>query len=191
MALSHHKKPISRPYYQNRLHNEYDQIVPNAVWVSDITYVRASQENKFVCVIIDLFSRMVLSYAVSDRIDTMLTIETFSKAFQWRGEPKSLMFHSDQGVQYPCHAFREFLKECSVTQLFATPGTPTENAVCEAFFSRLKYEALYRQTYSSIEEIDEEVGKYIDYYNNRRPHRRLNFKAPAEVEAAYYENLKA
>ena len=50
---------------------------------------------------------------------------------------------------------------------------------------------MYRQTYSSIEEIDEEVGKYIDYYNNRRPHRRLNFKAPAEVEAAYYENLKA
>lgn len=191
MALSHHKKPISRPYYQNRLHNEYDQIAPNAVLVSDITYIRAGQENKFVCVIIDLFSRMVISYAVSDRIDTMLIIETFSKAFQWRGEPKSLMFHSDQGVQYTCHAFREFLKECSVTQSFATPGTPTENAVCEAFFSRMKYEALYRQTYSSIKEIDEEVKKYIDYYNNRRPHRRLNFKSPADVEAAYYESLKA
>ena len=62
MALSYHKKPISRPYYQNRLHNEYDQIAPNAVWVSDITYIRAGQENKFVCVIIDLFSRMVVSY---------------------------------------------------------------------------------------------------------------------------------
>lgn len=191
MALSHHKKPILRPYYQNRLHNEYDQIAPNAVWVSDITYIRAGQENKFVCVIIDLFSRMVISYAVSDRIDTMLTIETFSKAFQWRGEPKSLMFHSDQGVQYTCNAFRELLKECSVTQSFATPGTPTENAVCEAFFSRMKYEALYRQTYSSIKEIDEEVKKYIDYYNNRRPHRRLDFKSPADVEAAYYESLKA
>lgn len=133
----------------------------------------------------------LISYAVSDRIDTMLTIETFSKAFQWRGEPKSLMFHSDQGVQYTCHAFREFLKECSVTQSFATPGTPTENAVCEAFFSRMKYEALYRQTYSSIKEIDEEVKKYIDYYNNRRPHRRLNFKSPDDVEAAYYESLKS
>lgn len=121
----------------------------------------------------------------------MLTIETFSKAFQWRGEPKSLMFHSDQGVQYTCHAFREFLKECSVTQSFATPGTPTENAVCEAFFSRMKYEALYRQTYSSIKEIDDEAKKYINYYNNRRPHRRLNFKLPADVEAAYYESLKA
>ena len=136
------------------------------------------------------FSRMVLSYAVSDRIDTMLTIETFSKAFRCREEPKSLMFHSDQEVQYTCHAFREFLKECSVTQSFATPGTPTENAVCEAFFSRMKYEALYRQTYSSIEEIDEEVSKYIDYYNNRRPHRRLNFKSPSEIEAAYYASLK-
>jgi transposase InsO family protein len=93
-------------------------------------------------------------------------------------------------IQYTCHAFREFLKECSVTQSFATPGTPTENAVCEAFFSRMKYEALYRQTYSSIEEIDEEVSKYIDYYNNRRPHRRLNFKSPSEIEAAYYASLK-
>ena len=65
------------------------------------------------------------------------------------------------------------------------------HAVCEAFFARMKYEALYRQTYSSVEEIDEEVKKYIDYYNNRRPHRRLNFKSPAEVEAAYYESLKA
>ena len=82
------------------------------------------------------------------------------------------------------------VKECSVTQSFATPGTPTENAVCEAFFSRMKYEALYRQTYSSIEEIDEEVSKYIDYYNNRRPHRRLNFKSPSEIEAAYYASLK-
>lgn len=191
MALSYHKKPISRPYYKNRLHNEYDQIAPNAVWVSDITYVRAGQENKFVCVVIDLFSRMVLSHTVSDCIDTMLTLKTFSKAFQWRGQPQSLMFHSDQGVQYTCHAFRELLKECSVTQSFATPGMPTENAVCEAFFSRMKYEALYRQTYSSIKEIDEEVKKYIDYYNNRRPHRRLNFKSPADVEAAYYESLKA
>ena len=65
------------------------------------------------------------------------------------------------------------------------------SAKWQAFFSRMKYEALYRQTYSSIEEIDEEVSKYIDYYNNRRPHRRLNFKSPSEIEAAYYESLKA
>ncbi len=191
MALAQHKKPISRPYYQNRLHNDYEQIAPNAVWVSDITYIRAGQENKFVCVIIDLFSRKVLSYSVSDRIDTMLTIATFEKAYQMRGMPKSLMFHSDQGVQYTCCAFRDFLNEHSVTQSFATPGTPTENAVCESFFSRMKYEALYRQTYSSLEEIDKEVSKYIDYYNNKRPHRSLNFKSPTEVEAEYYASLRA
>lgn len=91
------------------------------------------------------------------------------------------------GIESP----QETLKECSVTQPFATPGTPTENAVCEVFFSRMKYEALYSQTYLSIEKIDEEVGKYIDYYNNRRLHRRLNFKSPADVELAYCEGLKA
>ena len=89
---------------------------------------------------------------------------------------------------YPGH---HTVKECSVTQSFATPGIPTENAVWEAFFSRMKYEALYRQTYLSIEEIDEEVRKNIDYYNNCTPHRCLNFKSPADVETAYYESLKA
>ncbi len=191
MALTQHKKPIPRPCYQNRLHNDYEQIAPNSVWVSDITYVRAGQENKFVCVIIDLFSRKVLSYTVSDRIDTMLTIETFEKAYMARGKPQALMFHSDQGVQYTCCAFRDFLKEYNVIQSFATPGSPTENAVCESFFSRMKYEALYRQTYSSLAEIDKEVSKYIDYYNNKRPHRSLNFKSPTEVETEYYASSKA
>ena len=146
MAVHHHKRPLSRRYYKNKLHNEYNQITLNAVWVSDITYIQARQKYMFVCVIVDLFSRMVLSYAVSEHIDTMLTIETFAKAFHQRGEPQKMMFHSDQGVQYTCYVFRDYLKECSVTQSFATLGSPTENAVCESFFSRMKYEALYRRT---------------------------------------------
>ena len=81
MAVNHHKRPLLRPYYKNKLHNEYNQITSNDVWVSDITYIQARQKYMFVCVIIDLFSRMVLSYAVSEHIDTMLTIETFVKAF--------------------------------------------------------------------------------------------------------------
>lgn len=115
MELSHHKKTISKPYYKNRLHNEYEQITPNTVWISDITYVRSGDENKFVCVIMDVFSRIVISYTVADRIDTMLTLETFSKAYKKRGKPQKLMFHSDQGIQYTSPAFRDYLKECTVT----------------------------------------------------------------------------
>ena len=189
--LGHYKKPLPRKYFKNRLNNQYSQIAPNSVWVSDITYVRVGDEYKFVCVVMDLFSRRVLSYAVSEHIDTMLTIKTFSEAYRTRGNPENLLFHSDQGVQYTCDAFLSFLRENKVRQSFSTPGTPTENAVCESFFARMKFEALYRYTYLTTDELELEVGKYVDYYNNRRPHRFLNFKTPAEFESAYYENLKA
>ena len=78
-----------------------------------------------------------------------------------------ILFHSDQGVQYTCDAFLSFLRENKVRQSFSTPGTPTENAVCESFFARMKFEALYRYTYLTTDELELEVGKYVDYYNNR------------------------
>lgn len=77
--LRHYKKPLPRKYFKNRLNNQYSQIAPNSVWVSDITYARVGDEYKFVCVVMDLFSRRVLTYAVSEHIDTMLTIKTFLK----------------------------------------------------------------------------------------------------------------
>ena len=182
------KKSSSENKFKNKLNNGYSQMYPNQVWVSDITYVRVGNDNKFVCVVIDLFSRKVISFSLSSRIDTMLTIEAFTKAMKERNVPSSLLFHSDQGIQYTCTAFRECLLEYGVNQSFATPGTPTENAVCESFFARMKYEALYRKAYQSLEELTEEVHKYIDYYNNRRPHRFLQFKTPSQIEKEYYSN---
>lgn len=184
--ISYYKKPISRKYLKNKLKNNYSPTAPNTVWASDITYVKLNDENRFICIVMDLFSRKVISFSISDRIDTMMTIEAFNEAFKKRGQPHSLVFHSDQGVQYTCTAFRECLSTFYVEQSFSTPGCPTENAVCESFFARMKYEALYRQVYSTTEELRDEVEKYIDYYNNRRPHRFLNYKTPTAVETEHF-----
>ena len=98
------------------------------------------------------------------------------------------MFHSDQGVQYTAYAFRQRSNEIGVKLSFSTPGNPYDNAVCESFSYRLKYEALYQKLFTTAPEVEAELGKYIDYYYNRRPHRKLDFKTPQEIENDYYNN---
>lgn len=92
--------------FENYLMREFEQSRPNQVWVSDITYVKVENEYFYICVILDLFSRLAISYDISDVMDTTLTMKTFGEAFKKRGKPKSLMFHSDHGVQYTSFAFR-------------------------------------------------------------------------------------
>lgn len=101
-----HQKPLPRAYFKNLLTRQFDQAEPNLVWVSDITYVKVGEQYHYVCVILDLFSRRVLSYRISDTIDTSLSLSTFEDAFHFR-KPENLIFHSDQGVQYTAYVFRQ------------------------------------------------------------------------------------
>ncbi len=80
----------------------------------------------------------IKKYGISDLIDTTLVMKTFDDAYNSRGKPNGLMFHSDQGVQYTAYAFRKRLRELHITQSFSTPGTPYDNPVCESFFHTLK-----------------------------------------------------
>ena len=92
-------------------------------------------------------------------------MKTFGEAFKKRGKPKSLMFHSDQGVQYTSFAFRQYLKSKKVKQSFLTPGKPYDNSVCEAFFHSLKKEAIYHNLYSSPAELKLVMEEYLHFYN--------------------------
>lgn len=87
-------------FYRNKLSRNFDQTEANKVWASDITYVPVGDQFYYVCVILDLFSRRVLSYNISDRIDTNLTTKAFMRAYKSRNQPQGLLFHSDQGCQY-------------------------------------------------------------------------------------------
>lgn len=93
--LAEHKKSVPRYYFKNHLKQEFEQDAPNKVWASDITYVKVGEQYYYICVILDLFSRMAISYGISDVIDTTLTMKTFDDAFEKRGKQKNLMFHSD------------------------------------------------------------------------------------------------
>lgn len=180
-----HQKPLPRTYFKNLLTRQFDQAEPNLVWVSDITYVKVGEQYYYVCVILDLFSRRVLSYRISDTIDTSLSLSTFEDAFHFR-KPENLIFHSDQGVQYTAYIFRQRLRDLQVKQSFSTPGNPYDNSVCESFFHSLKKEALYHHLYETPQELEEVLDEYIDFYNGYRPHRKLNMKTPIQYETEFF-----
>ena len=184
-----HKKSLSRNKFRNLVHGEFNPSAPNTIWASDITYVKVDDRYMFVCVIIDLFSRKILSYGISDTIDTVLTMNTFDEAFEERGQPENLLFHSDQGVQYTAFAFRTHLEELKCRQSFSSPGYPYDNSVCESFFNTLKKEAIYYHIYDSAAELAAVLDEYIEYYNEVRMHRTLKMKTPSQFETEFFERV--
>jgi len=174
---------------QNLLHRNFKATKTNQVWISDITAFKVKGKWIYVCVVIDLFSRKVIGFRVSQKSSTQLLTATFKKAYQDRGKPSNLTFHSDQGSQYTSKAFAALLKEYGVTQSLSTPGQPLDNAVAESFFSAFKKEEAYRKDYTSERHFVESVTKYIQFYNNIRPHKTNHYKTPTELETKYLDSM--
>ena len=175
-------------YYPNKLKRNFLTAAPNKVWVSDITYAKVGIDFLYLCVIIDLYSRKVIAYKVSENIDTALTISTFQQAFSLRGSSSGVIFHSDQGTQYTAFEFRELLKSNGISQSFSVPGSPCDNAVAESFFASIKKEDFRRNYYRTTEEFQTAVDAYILFYNDYRPHQRLGYLTPNQAEAEYYSS---
>ena len=138
-------KSISRPKessgcYADHLHQDFHQKAPNLVWTSDFTYLKAGGKWYYLCIIMDLFSRKIISWNISSKPNADLVIQTFQKAYHSRNCPAGLMFHSDRGSQYTAFAFRKLLDELNVVQSFSKKGYPFDNACCESFFKYLKKE---------------------------------------------------
>jgi transposase InsO family protein len=175
-------------YRRNRVQQNFNQTAPNLLWVSDVTYARINQEFYAICVVIDVFSRKVLSYKISDKNDTALVLTAFQTAFAARNNPQGVTFHSDQGLQYASYKFRKHLRDCGVIQSFSNPGTPYDNAVAESFFSIMKREELSHNYYHSFDELEKTVSEYIDFFNGMRPHLKMGNLTPNEIERRFYEN---
>lgn len=175
-------------YYPNRLQRKFITDAPNKVWVSDITYARVGHDFLYLCVVIDLYARKVIAYSVSEYIDEKLVTDTFKLAYESRNCPKGLLFHSDQGTQYTAFNFRNLLREHGVTQSFSAPGCPHDNAVIESFFATIKKEDFRKHFYKTEAEFKTAVSKYIDFYNDYRPHQRLGYLTPNQAEEEYYKS---
>ena len=156
---------------------------------SDVTYFKYKENPYYICVVMDLFSRKVLSHCVGRSETTYLIKRTIRLAYEERQPGNDLIFHSDRGAAYKSEAVRKYLASLKITQSFSRAYTPYDNAVIENFFGSLKKEELYRRRYRSERELKECVKEFITFYNERRPHEKLNYQTPNEVEAAYIQSI--
>ena len=172
--------------YNNYVKQQFAVTAPNRVWVGDVTCFRFKEVNYYICAIIDLFARVVVSYKISRNCSTQLTKSTFKMAYENRGKPHGLTFHSDRGGNYISYSYRNYLESLQVTQSFSRSGAPYDNAVIESFFSNMKREELYRIKYRSEKEFKAAVDAYMEFYNKKRPHKWNAYKTPAEKEWEFF-----
>ncbi|SFO94005.1 Transposase InsO and inactivated derivatives [Oscillibacter sp. PC13] len=170
---------------QNLLERQFSAEHPNQIWVSDITYFKVNPYWVYLCTILDLYSRKIVGYRVSRNASTNLVTTTFQNAYQERGRPKSLTFHSDRGKQYTSAALTQLLQKHGMKQSFSATARPHDNAIAEAFFASFKNEEAYRQEYTSEQNFRISVEQYIQFYNEVRPHQTLKYQTPQAFEDAY------
>ena len=170
---------------QNLLKREFAAGHPNQIWVSDITYFKVKSYWAYLCIILDLYSRKIVGWRVSRNMSTNLVTATFKAAFQERGQPQNLTFHSDRGKQYMSKALTGLFQKYGVKQSFSATARPLDNAVAETFFSTFKREEAYRKDYTSEQHFRRSVEEYIRFYNEVRPHQTLNYKTPQAFEDVY------
>ena len=157
----------------------------NQVWVADITYIRILTGFLYLAVVLDLFSRKVIGWALSEQIDAELTLAGLRMALAERGAVKGCIHHSDRGVQYACHAYVAELEAAGMRISMARKGNPYDNAAAESFMKTLKCEEVYLWDYHSLEDVKHRIPYFLQQvYNHKRLHSALGYVTPEEFEQA-------
>jgi transposase InsO family protein len=160
----------------------------NQVWVGDITYIRTHQGWCYLATVIDLASRRVVGFAMADHMRASLVCEALKKATTTRRPKPGLIFHSDRGSQYTSAEFRRLLAKTGILQSFSRPRQCWDNAVAESFFSTLKTELIYEDSWPTRAQVQLFVFEFIEvFYNRRRSHSSIGYCSPV----AYEERLLA
>jgi putative transposase len=167
----------------NILNREFNPKEKNKAWAMDITYIPTRSGWAYSCVIIDLYSKGVVGYSASSKMDTELVLEALEMAIRRRRPEKGLIVHSDRGSQFGSIKFRGKLKSCGFIQSMSRRGNCWDNACIESFFHLLKSESLNHYSFDNLKQIKWALFKYIEgFYNNIRIHSSLGYISPAEFE---------
>ena len=158
---------------------DFEATAPNQKWVTDVTEFSLFGQKLYLAPILDLFSRDIVSYTLSDRPVLSMTMEMLRQAFGQIPDGLNLILHSDQGWQYQHKHYQDMLKSKGVRQSMSRRGNCLDNAVMENFFGLLKSELLYLQEFHSMQHFKREIINYMDYYNNRRIKIKLKGLPPA------------
>jgi transposase InsO family protein len=176
---SDHAMPIA----PNVLARDFEASAPNQVWVTDVTYIATDQGWLYLAVLLDLFSRRVVGWAMSDTNDRALALTALSHAIALRRPPPGLVHHSDRGSPYASDEYRTALHEHGFIASMSRRGDCWDNAVAESFFATLRVELVDHERYSTHAAALASIADYIDgFYNPVRRHSTISYVSPIEFE---------
>ncbi len=176
---SNHACPVA----PNLLMRQFHFSQPGKAWVGDITYIPTDEGWLYLAVVKDLCTKQIVGYALSDRINTDLTLSALKMAVYRKKPGAGLIFHSDRGIQYASRAYRNELSKNGVRQSMSKRGDPYDNAVAENFFSCLKCELIHLTRFRARREAENAIFSYIEcFYNAVRPHSAVGWLSPNAFE---------
>ena len=171
------------PTVENKLQRQFTVQAPDQVWCGDITYVWTSKQWAYLAVVIDLYARRVIGWAISSNPDSALATKALNMAYSLRGQPKDVMFHSDQGCQYSSLAYQQQLWRKRFVQSMSRRGNCWDNAPMERLFRSYKSEWMPKQGYQNLDEATKDISYYLmTYYNQQRPHSYNGGLTPVQAE---------
>lgn len=175
----------AHPIADNLLKQDFTADAPNQKWVADITYIRTDEGWLYLAGIIDLFSRKIVGWSMSEHLHAQLVTDALRMAIQRRRPPPGLIHHSDRGVQYACSDFQQLLLDQRFLCSMSAVGNCYDNAPAESFWATLKSELVYHSHYATRTQAREHIFEYIEvFYNRIRRHSSLNYLSPEAFEAA-------
>ena len=173
----------NQPVADNIINREFTAEKENEKHVSDITYIHTRQGWLYLCIIIDLYSRRVVGWAMDKNMKTGLVLSALEMAIKLRGITKGLIFHSDRGSQYRSNDFIKRLKKLEFVQSMSIKGYSWDNACAESFFKTLKSDLFYERSIMDYEEAKTCIFEYIEVtYNRERRHSAIGYMTPVEFE---------
>ena len=179
---SNHNQPVA----ENLLERDFTATAPNQKWLTDITYISTQEGWLYLAAVLDVFSRKVVGWSMSERIDTELVKSALQMATTQRLPEPGLLHHSDRGVQYASDAYQQVLDDLEIVCSMSRKGDCWDNAMMESFFGSLKTEWVYGKNYQTREEAKQDLFKYIEmFYNRQRRHASLGYVSPVEFERRY------
>jgi putative transposase len=179
----HHSYRVVSTHAPNILSRQFEVSHANQVWTGDMTYLWAEGKWVYLAVVLDLSARRVVGWAMSEKPDAALVARALKMAMELRGHPQSVLFHSDQGVQYSSAIFKGMLAQFGMTQSMSRRGNCWDNAPTERLFRSLKSEWIPPLGYESLEFAITDVGYYLMvYYNHQRPHAANSGLTPNDAE---------
>ena len=168
----------------NLLQRQFSAKAPNLKWVSDITYIRVGNIWLYLAVVMDLYSRKIVGWALDEHMREELIIEAFNMAASLREIQPEAIIHSDRGVQYRANKYQQLLLDNHIQCSMSRKGNCWDNAAMESFFSRLKVELIYAEKYRTMSEARTGIFEYIElFYNSVRRHSAIGYMSPNNFEA--------